>query len=241
MLNLDLRLHQYIETEKYKEAIMPFEKRFNFEDEDANTVKIFVLRESDMSGLFLEHYAVDVRQNDDSIFHKPALLGLPGGQVDEIDCEADPRYRGGTVTFPILEAAARRELKEETGVEPPANAIYESLVFHAEPSPSQRDKKGKHSVHYFFMLFPDDGIVTIEPNNPEIKSAHWFPLNQLPLPAKRGEDKYKNLYLPYTQFLGIIGLFPKIESARYEDGTAYFEDGKEWVRIIRHRFADYTK
>jgi 8-oxo-dGTP diphosphatase len=71
-----------------------------------------------------------------------------------------------------LEDAARRELKEETGVE---NVFLEQLFTYGEPARDPRERV--ISVAYYVLVKPSDFKLRAES---DASDARWFPLKSLP-------------------------------------------------------------
>ncbi|HFC08409.1 MAG TPA: NUDIX hydrolase [Chloroflexi bacterium] len=81
---------------------------------------------------------------------------------------------GGFVSMEeSLEAAAARELAEETGVE---NAYLEQLYTYGDP---ERDPRGRVITVAYFALIPADATVRAEGGD-DAAQACWFPIDDLP-------------------------------------------------------------
>lgn len=72
-----------------------------------------------------------------------------------------------------LEAAALRELAEETGV---TQAYLEQLYTYGDVG---RDPRGRTVTVAYFALIPSDAQVR-QNGNDEVRTARWFPVNRLP-------------------------------------------------------------
>jgi ADP-ribose pyrophosphatase YjhB (NUDIX family) len=77
---------------------------------------------------------------------------------------------GGLERGELPEAAAARELREEAGIDVPAEEVKLCLVFHSHG----------HDEFVHRVRVPKKSLPAAVPNRWEVRRAGWFPLNSLP-------------------------------------------------------------
>src|SRR4030065_647318 len=111
-------------------------------------IVVFTLRDNLLEVLLVQRGAEPFKE----------LWALPGGFVQMAES---------------LEAAASRELEEETGVQ---DAYLEQLYTYGDP---QRDPRGRIVSVAYFSLIPSGRTIRPEGGS-DAASADWFPIDNLP-------------------------------------------------------------
>ncbi|OGO67574.1 MAG: NUDIX hydrolase, partial [Chloroflexi bacterium RBG_19FT_COMBO_56_12] len=111
-------------------------------------IVVFTLRDNHLEVLLVQRGAEPFKE----------LWALPGGFVQMAES---------------LEAAASRELEEETGVQ---DAYLEQLYTYGDP---QRDPRGRIVSVAYFSLIPSGRTIRPEGGS-DAASADWFPIDNLP-------------------------------------------------------------